>query len=114
MPFSRMIACARAMRRNRSSTPIGGTSPRIEVIAASSFSAVEAPTTIVMSVSPGNDRQDQAGAQIAGVEDRLMGDAQFRVGPVVATGVVIAVEIRKVGARHVEADPLTGLEQDAG
>jgi hypothetical protein len=50
MPFSRMIACARAMRRNRSSTPIGGTSPRIEVIAASSFSAVEPPTPIVISL----------------------------------------------------------------
>ena len=51
MPFSRMIVCARAMRFNRSSTPIGGTSPRIEVIAASSFSAVEPPTPIVISVS---------------------------------------------------------------
>src|SRR5262249_55198622 len=51
MPFSRMIACARAMRFNRSSTPIGGTSPRIEVIAASSLSAVEPPTPIVISIS---------------------------------------------------------------
>ena len=115
MPFSRMITCARPMRRN----PLLGADRRghrraSSVIVASSFSAVEPPTPIVMSVFPGDDRQDQAGAQIAGVEHRLMGDAQFRVGPIVAAGVVIAVEIRKVGARHGEADPLTGLEQDAG
>src|SRR5438445_3881548 len=48
MPFSHMIACARAMRCNRSSTPIGGTSPRIFLMAASSASAVEPPTPTVM------------------------------------------------------------------
>src|SRR5712664_582732 len=49
MPFSRMIACARAMRRSRSSTPIGGTSPRMFVIAASSASALDPPTPIVIT-----------------------------------------------------------------
>src|SRR5580698_1308150 len=49
MPFSRMMACARAMRRSRSSTPIGGTSPRIFFIAASSASAVEPPTPTVIT-----------------------------------------------------------------
>src|SRR5258708_17066080 len=48
MPFSRMIAWARAMRATRSSTPIGGTSPRMFLIAASSASAVEPPTPTVM------------------------------------------------------------------
>src|ERR1700756_1297538 len=48
MPFSRMIACARAMRCCRSSTPIGGTSPRMFLMAASSASAVEPPTPTVM------------------------------------------------------------------
>src|SRR4051795_10659673 len=43
-----MIACARAMRFNRSSTPIGGTSPRIELMPASSFSAVDPPTPVVI------------------------------------------------------------------
>jgi hypothetical protein len=62
----------------------------------------------------GNDRQDQAGAPVAGMKYRLMGDAQLRIGPIVVTGVVIAVEIREVGARHGEADALAGLEQDAG
>src|SRR4029079_1147595 len=49
MPFSRMIACARAVRCRRSSTPIGGTSPRILLIAASSASAVEPPTLTVIA-----------------------------------------------------------------
>src|SRR6266567_8291403 len=49
MPFSRMIACARAMRRNRSSTPMGGTSPRMFVMAASSASAVDPPTPTVIT-----------------------------------------------------------------
>ena len=49
MPFSRMIACARAMRCNRSSTPIGGTSPRMFFIAASSASAVDPPTPTVIA-----------------------------------------------------------------
>src|SRR5579872_2713245 len=48
MPLSRMIACARAIRFSRSSTPIGGTSPRIDFIAASSFSAVDPPTPMVI------------------------------------------------------------------
>src|SRR4051812_23562430 len=48
MPFSRMIAWARAMRCRRSSTPIGGTSPRIFFKAASSASAVEPPTPTVI------------------------------------------------------------------
>src|SRR6202795_697002 len=48
MPFSRMIACARAMRARRSSTPIGGTSPRMLLIAASSAYAVYTPTPTVM------------------------------------------------------------------
>src|ERR1700759_1576120 len=48
MPFSRMIACARAMRCCRSSTPIAGTSPRMFLMAASSASAVEPPTPTVM------------------------------------------------------------------
>src|SRR5271169_7226920 len=43
-----MIAWARAMRCLRSSTPIGGTSPRMFLIAASSASAVEPPTPTVM------------------------------------------------------------------
>src|SRR5882724_6595510 len=50
MPFSRMIVCARAMRCRRSSTPIGGTSPRIFLMAASSASAVEPPTPTVMPI----------------------------------------------------------------
>src|SRR5437762_13711105 len=62
---------------------------------------------------PRDDRQDQAGASIDGVEDGLMGDAQFRVGPVVAPGIVIAVKIRKVRARDVKSYALTALEQDA-
>src|SRR5450755_597898 len=49
MPFSRMIAWARAMRCRRSSTPIGGTSPRMFLIAASSASAVEPPTPTVIT-----------------------------------------------------------------
>src|SRR3954452_15267498 len=49
MPFSRMIACARAMRCRRSSTPIGGTSPRMFFMAASSASAVEPPTPTVIT-----------------------------------------------------------------
>src|SRR5438445_13727113 len=49
MPFSHMIACARAMRCNRSSTPIGGTSPRMFLMAASSASAVEPPTPTVIA-----------------------------------------------------------------
>src|SRR3984957_15363142 len=49
MPFSRMIVCARAMRRRRSSTPIGGTSPRMFFNAASSASAVEPPTPTVIT-----------------------------------------------------------------
>src|SRR6187401_290653 len=49
MPFSRMIDCARAMRCKRSSTPIGGTSPRIFLIAASSASTVEPPTPTVIA-----------------------------------------------------------------
>src|SRR5450756_237049 len=49
MPFSRMIAWARAMRCRRSSTPIGGTSPRMFFMAASSASAVEPPTPIVIT-----------------------------------------------------------------
>src|SRR6266852_2199492 len=48
MPFSRMMACARAMRLRRSSTPIGGTSPRMFVMAASSASTVDPPTPIVI------------------------------------------------------------------
>src|SRR6266849_1445253 len=48
MPFSRMIAWARAMRRSRSSTPIGGTSPRMFLMAASSASAVDPPTPTVI------------------------------------------------------------------
>src|SRR3954466_4835211 len=43
-----MIACARAIRCSRSSTPIGGTSPRMFLMAASSTSAVEPPTPTVM------------------------------------------------------------------
>src|SRR3954451_9533121 len=50
IPFSCMIACARAMRCSRSSTPIGGTSPRMLLIAASSASAVEPPTPIVIAL----------------------------------------------------------------
>src|SRR3979411_736713 len=49
MPFSRMIACARAMRRRRSSTPMGGTSPRMSFMAASSASAVDPPTPTVIT-----------------------------------------------------------------
>src|SRR6266581_2751277 len=49
MPFSRIIDCARAMRCKRSSTPIGGTSPRMFLMAASSASAVEPPTPIVIT-----------------------------------------------------------------
>src|SRR5258708_7507051 len=49
MPFSRMIVCARAMRRNRSSTPMEGTSPRMFFMAASSFSAVDPPTPTVIT-----------------------------------------------------------------
>src|ERR1700692_1123725 len=49
MPFSRMMVCARAMRRRRSSTPIGGTSPRIFFMAASFFSAVDPPTPTVIT-----------------------------------------------------------------
>src|ERR1700757_3090629 len=49
MPFSRMIVCARATRRRRSSTPIGGTSPRLLFISASSASAVDPPTPIVIT-----------------------------------------------------------------
>src|SRR6267154_4055897 len=49
MPFSRMIACAPAMRFNRSSTPIAGTSPRMFFIAASSASALDPPTPIVIT-----------------------------------------------------------------
>src|SRR3954449_11188208 len=49
MPLSRMIACARAMRCRRSSTPIGGTSPRMYFMAASSASAVEPPTPTVIT-----------------------------------------------------------------
>src|SRR6266850_3413224 len=48
MPFSRMIDCARAIRCSRSSTPIGGTSPRMFFMAASSASAVEPPTPTVI------------------------------------------------------------------
>src|SRR3977135_699094 len=48
MPFPRMIAWARAMRRRRSSTPIGGTSPRMFFMAASSASAVDPPTPTVI------------------------------------------------------------------
>ncbi len=48
MPFSRMIVWARAMRLRRSSTPIGGTSPRMFFNAASSASAVEPPTPTVI------------------------------------------------------------------
>src|SRR5882757_2607959 len=50
MPFSRMIACARAIRCKRSSTPIGGTSPRMFLMAASSASAVEPPTPTVIAI----------------------------------------------------------------
>src|SRR5882757_5331999 len=50
MPFSRMMAWARAMRCKRSSTPIGGTSPRIFLRAASSASAVEPPTPTVITL----------------------------------------------------------------
>src|SRR6266704_2685382 len=50
MPFSRMIDWARAMRRSRSSTPMGGTSPRMFLMAASSASAVDPPTpTVILS-----------------------------------------------------------------
>src|ERR1700704_4819947 len=49
MPLSRMIACARAMRRRRSSTPMGGTSPRMSFMAASSASAVDPPTPTVIT-----------------------------------------------------------------
>src|ERR1700730_7408092 len=49
MPFSRMIAWARAMRRSRSSTPIGGTAPRMLFMAASSASAVDPPTPTVIT-----------------------------------------------------------------
>src|SRR3981081_4588389 len=49
MPFSRMIAWARAMRCRCSSTPIGGTSPRMFLMAASSASAVEPPTPTVIT-----------------------------------------------------------------
>src|ERR1700676_3589173 len=48
MPFSRMIAWARAMRGSRSSTPIGGTSPRMFFMAASSASALDPPTPTVI------------------------------------------------------------------
>src|ERR1700753_4249372 len=51
MPFSRMMACARATRLSRSSTPIGGTSPRMFFIAASSASAFDPPTPTVMTKS---------------------------------------------------------------
>src|SRR4051812_42833765 len=44
-----MISWARAMRRRRSSTPIGGTSPRMLVMAASSASAVDPPTPTVIA-----------------------------------------------------------------
>jgi hypothetical protein len=43
-----MIVCARATRLSRSSTPIGGTSPRMLFIAASCSSAVEPPTPTVI------------------------------------------------------------------
>src|SRR5467141_3784320 len=49
MPFSRLIAWARAMRRSRSSTPIGGTSPRMLFMAASSASVVDPPTPTVIT-----------------------------------------------------------------
>src|ERR1044072_6428700 len=49
MPFSRMIAWARAMRLMRSSTPMGGTSPRMFLMAASSASAVDPPTPTVIT-----------------------------------------------------------------
>src|SRR3979409_268746 len=49
MPFSRMMAWARAMRRSRSSTPMGGTSPRMFFMAASSASAVDPPTPTVIT-----------------------------------------------------------------
>src|SRR5712691_6271009 len=49
MPFSRMIVWARAMRRSRSSTPIGGTSPRMFFMAASSASALDPPTPTVIT-----------------------------------------------------------------
>src|SRR6478735_5693954 len=51
MPFSRMMAWARAIRCNRSSTPIAGTSPRMFLMAASSASAVEPPTPTVITSS---------------------------------------------------------------
>src|SRR5260370_6879856 len=44
-----MIAWARAMRRRRSSTPMGGTSPRMFLMAASSASAVDPPTPTVIT-----------------------------------------------------------------
>src|SRR5437899_6347589 len=44
-----MIDWARAMRCRRSSTPIGGTSPRMFLIAASSTSTVEPPTPTVIT-----------------------------------------------------------------
>src|SRR6476646_3700783 len=49
MPFSRMIAWARAIRLRRSSTPMGGTSPRMFFMPASSASAVDPPTPTVMT-----------------------------------------------------------------
>src|SRR5258708_9909805 len=49
MPFSRIIAWALAMRRRRSSTPIGGTSPGMLLMVASSASAVDPPTPIVIT-----------------------------------------------------------------
>src|SRR5580700_9840306 len=45
-----MMVCARAMRRRRSSTPIGGTSPRMVFMAASSASAVDPPTPTVITI----------------------------------------------------------------
>src|SRR5665213_3435503 len=73
MPFSRMIAWARAMRRRRSSTPIGGTSPRMFIMAASSASAVDPPTPTVMtslfqllSPKPALDQDIRRGRQSQG------------------------------------------------
>src|SRR5262249_26513826 len=50
MPAASISAWARSMRWARSATPIAGASPRIERRAASSASAVDPPTPIVITL----------------------------------------------------------------
>ena len=48
------------------------------------------------------------------MKNSLTGGQEGRLSVVVASGIVVAVEVGKVAARDIDADAVTGLEEVAG